>query len=106
MKVILDKMKVFLVFAIVCSLLGDNVHGVSFGIRDFGRSTLDTGIGIAKKVPDLIPTPDAFFQLGINAIAGYPFDVAYKIVNTFCKWPVKPFVKSRKSSRMFTTSLT
>lgn len=79
-------MKLFLVFGIVCSAFwAHNVHGLSFGVKDLGKSVIDTGIGIAKKVPDIIPTPDALFQAGKNVVAGYPFDIAFKIINTFCK---------------------
>lgn len=76
-------MKVFgFVFSV---LLVHNVHCVSFGIRDIGKSAIDTGRGVINKLPDVIPSADGLFQLGKNAIAGYPFDVAFKVINTFCR---------------------
>jgi len=46
---------------------------------------VETGIGIVKKVPDVIPTPEALFQASKNVVAGYPFDVAFRIINVFCR---------------------
>lgn len=79
-------MKLSVVFGLVFSvLLVHSVHCLSFGIRDIGKSLIDTGKGVIDKVPDVIPSADTLFQLGKNAIAGYPFDVAFKVINTFCK---------------------
>lgn len=70
------------VFSVV---LVQNGHCLSFSIGDVGKSIISTGVGTLEKVPDVIPTPDGLFQLGKNAVAGYPFDVAFKIINTFCR---------------------
>lgn len=56
----------------------------SFGIKDIGKSIADASKGIANKIPDVIPSPDEFFQSAKNVIAGYPFDVAFRAINQFC----------------------
>lgn len=92
-------MKLFVVFGFVFSaLLVHNIHCLSFGIKDVGKSVVNTGVGVLSKVPDAIPTPEALFQSGKNIIAGYPFDVAFKLINTFCKWH---FSSSRSHSTVY-----
>lgn len=59
---------------------------MSFGLGDLSTSGLNLGKGIIEKVPDVIPTPTALFQLGKNVIAGYPFDLASRAINTFCEY--------------------
>lgn len=79
-------MKLLAVLGIVCSvLIAHNVQCLQFGIKDIGTSVLNTGVGIVSKVPDVLPSPEALFQAGKNVVAGYPFDVAFKVINTFCK---------------------
>lgn len=79
-------MKLFVPFGFVFSvLLVHNAHCLSFGIKDIGKSVVDTGSGIINKVPDIIPTPSALFQSSKNVVAGYPVSVVYKLINTFCK---------------------
>lgn len=60
-------------------------HSLGFSLGDVGKSLTDTAKGVASQIPNVIPTPEEFFQLSKNVIAGYPFDVAFRIVNTFCE---------------------
>lgn len=80
-------MKLFSVLSVFVFsvLLVQNVYCLSFGIEDVGKSIINTGVGVLEKVPDVIPMPESLFQLCKNAVAGYPFDVAFKIINMFCK---------------------
>lgn len=71
---------------VVCFLLQcHEIHSLDFSVGDIGRSVSDTAKGVAAQIPKAIPTPDEFFQLSKNLLAGYPFDVAFRIVNTFCE---------------------
>lgn len=63
----------------------DKAKDVVDKTKDVGRSIKDTGKGIAKKIPDVIPSADTLLLLGKNAVAGYPFDLAFKAINTLCK---------------------
>lgn len=67
-------------------LLAHQVHCLSFGIPDVAKSGVDTGVGMIKKVPDVLPSPNTLFQASKNVVAGYPFDVAFKVINAFCRW--------------------
>lgn len=64
----------------------DKAKDVVDKTKDVGRSIKDTGKGIAKKIPDVIPSADTLLLLGKNAVAGYPFDLAFKAINTLCKY--------------------
>lgn len=63
----------------------NEVISLSLQFGDLTKSSMDLGKGILDKVPDVIPSPDLLLQMGKNAIAGYPFDLASKAINTFCK---------------------
>lgn len=54
-------------------------------LKDVGKSVVDAAKGVANKIPDVIPSPEEFFQSAKNIIAGYPFDVAFRAINQFCK---------------------
>lgn len=60
-------------------------HSFGISLSDLGKSLGDTAKGVASQIPNAIPTPEEFFHLGKNVLAGYPFDVAFRIVNTFCE---------------------
>lgn len=61
------------------------VNSLSLQFGDLTKSSLDLSKGLIDKVPDVIPSPNTLFQMGKNVIAGYPFDVASRAINTFCK---------------------
>lgn len=84
------------VISILFLVYADNVIGLSLKLPDIGRAVIDTGVGVVSKVPDVIPRPEDLFQLGKNAIAGYPFDLAFKAINTFCKYKIRRIKKSKK----------
>lgn len=52
---------------------------------DIGKFIFDTAKGIVSQIPAAIPSPEDFFQITKNVIAGYPFDIAFRIVNAFCE---------------------
>lgn len=70
--------------ALCVAVTFNTVSGISFGNLDIAKSLVDVTTGIAKKIPDSIPSPDAIFSASKNLIAGYPFEVASKAVNLFC----------------------
>lgn len=57
----------------------------SLDLKDVGKSAKDAAKGVLDKIPDIIPKPEDFFQSAKNVIAGYPFDAAFRAINTFCK---------------------
>lgn len=59
-------------------------NSYSLDLKDIGKSVVDATKGIANKIPDVIPSPEEFFQSAKNAIAGYPFDIAFRAINQFC----------------------
>lgn len=79
-------MKLLLVFFIVfCSIHVQNSHCFSFGLKDIYESAKYTAWGVFRKAFDIIPTPEQVFEKGKNAVAGLPFEMAFKIINICCK---------------------
>lgn len=74
-----------LVFILVFGSTKYAVNSLSLQFGDLTKSSMDLGKGLIDKVPDVIPSPNALFQMGKNVIAGYPFDIASRAINTFCK---------------------
>lgn len=48
-------------------------------------SAIDTTVGAAKQFPDTIPSLGELANLGVNVVAGYPFEIALTLINSFCK---------------------
>lgn len=78
-------MKILLVFGLCVGVLFKNNYVSANLFTDAAKSSVDIVTGVAKKIPDAIPTPDAIFAASKNLIAGYPFEVAFKAINLFCK---------------------
>lgn len=55
-------------------------------VKDVSKSVVDAGTGILNKIPDVLPSTEGLIQMGKNVLAGYPFDVAFSIINAFCAW--------------------
>lgn len=68
------------------------VCGQKFVGFDLAKSFIDVSTGIARKIPDTIPTPDAIFSASKNVIAGYPIGIALQTINLFCKY----YIQKRK----------
>lgn len=62
-----------------------HINGLSIGLGDLTKGAVDVGTGVITKIPDVVPSPTDFFQSTKNLVAGYPFDVTFKLINTFCK---------------------
>lgn len=75
----------FSVALFVILLQCNEFHSLGISLGDVGKSLTDTAKGVASQIPNAIPTPEDFFQLSKNVLAGYPFDAAFRIVNTFCE---------------------
>lgn len=61
--------------------------------KDVIKSGSDTGKGIAKKIPDLIPSPQALFQLGLDGLVGLPLQAFADAINQICKNLIHPLYK-------------
>lgn len=64
----------------------ENGRSHRFRLGDIINSAEDTGRGIALHVDNVIPTPEAFFNLGKNLLVGYPLERAFSAINTFCEY--------------------
>lgn len=80
-------MKLFSVIYCVVGLssIGPNTEALDFSIKDLSSTALQAAKGIASTIPDIVPSPNDFFQLSKNVVAGYPFEIAASIINQFCK---------------------
>lgn len=77
-------MKLFVIFTIFISALPRDNFVAANLFKDVAKSSVDIASGVAKKIPDAIPSPDAIFSASKNLLAGYPFEVAFKAINLFC----------------------
>jgi hypothetical protein len=46
---------------------------------------VQTGVGIAKKIPDLIPTPENLYQVSKQTLIGLPFELLISGIDKLCK---------------------
>lgn len=74
-------MKIFSIFILLFTL--NAISSVSV-LKDVSRSAVSVTKGVIGKIPEVIPSPEDIFQAGKNLIAGYPFEKAFDVINTFC----------------------
>lgn len=53
-------------------------------LQDIAKAGSDTGKGIAKKIPDIIPSPEALFKLGLDGLVGLPLQAFVEAINQIC----------------------
>jgi hypothetical protein len=46
------------------------------------------GAGIAKKIPDLIPTPENLYQVSKQTLIGLPFELLLSGIDKLCKFEI------------------
>lgn len=63
-------MKYFLLFLLVSFYAPAD----SLSLKNVGKSAIDVVLGVAEKIPDVIPSGEDLFQYGKNLLAGYPFE--------------------------------
>lgn len=63
-------MKYFLLFLLVSFYAPTD----ALSLKNVGKSAVDVVLGVAGKIPDVIPSGEALFQYGKNLLAGYPFE--------------------------------
>lgn len=81
----ISAMKLLVILSVVLAI-GSSASGFKYEFGDLSKGTIGATTGIIGKVPDVIPTPTEFFQTSKNLAAGYPFDVAFQLINAFCKF--------------------
>lgn len=64
----------------------ENGRANRFRLGDIINSAEDAGRGIALHADNVIPTPEAFFNLGKNLLVGYPLERTFDTINTFCEY--------------------
>lgn len=77
-------MKFFLLYLLLVFKFYGQSESLDF--KDVGKSVTDAAKGVIEKIPDVIPKPEDFFQSAKNVIAGYPFDLAFRAINSFCEF--------------------
>lgn len=60
-----------------------------FNPNDVIDSAKDATIGIAKQIPQSIPTADTILSFSKNMIAGVPFQLGFELINQACKYFIK-----------------
>lgn len=77
-------MNFFVLYLLVFKFYGQSELTEAVDLKDVGKSVTDAAKGVIAKIPDVIPKAEDFFQSAKNVIAGYPFDLAFRAINTFC----------------------
>jgi hypothetical protein len=54
-------------------------------VADIGKLGGKAGIGIVKKIPDLIPTPENLYQISKQTLIGLPFELLLSGIDKLCK---------------------
>lgn len=84
------KMKAIKLLLILSSIT--YVQPLGFGLKDILKSGTDTSKGIVSKIPDLIPSPDALFKLGLDSLVGLPLQGFADAINQICNYYNQPFI--------------
>ncbi|XP_031628396.1 hepatic triacylglycerol lipase-like [Contarinia nasturtii] len=66
------------------SMTNDDKRDAMSTLQNIGASAVNVIKGVAQKIPDVIPSAEDLFQYGKNIIIGYPFEVVYSTINSFC----------------------
>jgi hypothetical protein len=84
-------------------------------VADVGKLSGRAGVGIVKKIPDLIPTPENLYQVSKQTLIGLPFELLLSGIDKLCKFARKQCIKiflspvdilgSLSLSRMFASCL-
>lgn len=72
------------VLIVISIFVVNSVKCQNFGVDVF-KSFIDVTSGVAKKLPDSLPSPNAIFSASKNLIAGYPIEAALSAVHLFCE---------------------
>lgn len=73
------------VVIVMSIIVMNSVNCQKIGVDVF-KSFIDVTGGVARKLPDSLPSPDAIFSTSKNLIAGYPIEAALSAVHLFCEW--------------------
>lgn len=82
-------MRIFTFTVIACILLYKSQGGSAGVIGDTLGQITKASFGVLKSIPHAIPTPNEFFELGKNAILGFPSTVVFDMINNFCKYFIR-----------------
>lgn len=85
---LLFERKIFMGALLVLAIFLNNgckVYSLQYTIFDAAAEILNATGGVIESIPKSIPKPEDFFEMGKNAVLGYPAVVAMEMVNTFCK---------------------
>lgn len=82
------KISIFLFYCAATITLPYSQAGFGDTLKDVGKLGVNVGKGIAKKVPDLIPTAENLYQIPKQALLGLPFELLLSGIDKLCKLTV------------------
>lgn len=63
-----------------------SVKGARYNLMDLSNEIFDATKGALESLPTTIPTPGEFFELSKNVVIGFPYQIAFELINRFCKY--------------------
>lgn len=78
-------MKIIQLILLLSTLLYVQPWGLTT-FTDVIKSGTDTGKGIARKIPTLIPSPEGIFKLGLDGLIGLPLQAFADAINQICNY--------------------
>jgi len=64
-------------------------HFMNFAVSpDVLKLGASAGAGIAKKIPDLVPSPENLYMISKQTLIGLPFELLISGIDKLCEFPV------------------
>jgi hypothetical protein len=69
-----------------------------FVCADVLKLGANAGAGIAKKIPDLIPTPENLYSISKQTLIGLPFELLLSGIDKLCEYPSQYLRRANEAS--------
>lgn len=77
-------MRIFAYCLTALLFISHDGYCMEFHLGDIFSLFAQATTGALESIPRSIPTPEEFFTFTKNALIGYPYTIAYSLINQFC----------------------
>ncbi|XP_031628399.1 vitellogenin-1-like [Contarinia nasturtii] len=74
----------FFAYLTVLLFISHDGYCVEFHMSDVFSVLTHATVGALESIPRSIPSPSKFFELSKNVLIGFPYEIAYALINDFC----------------------
>lgn len=78
-----EKMR-FLLYLTVLLFVSHDGYCAEYHMSDIISVLTHATVGALESIPRSIPSPSKFFELSKNVLIGFPYEIAYALINDFC----------------------